>query len=81
MTGTASTEAEEFAKIYRLDVVSIPTNRRSSASTTDLVYRTEDEKLDAVVDEIVERHAAGQPMLVGTTSVEKSESLSELLKK
>ena len=82
MTGTAMTEASEFDKIYKLGVVPIPTNlpmvRKDQA---DLVYRTEEAKYDAVVDDIAERHAKGQPMLVGTVSVEKSELLSGLLKK
>ncbi len=80
MTGTAMTEASEFDKIYRLGVVPIPTNepvRRSDEP--DLVYRTEDSKFNAVVEDIAERHDKGQPMLVGTTSVEKSERLSSLL--
>ncbi len=82
MTGTAMTEASEFDKIYKLGVVPIPTNlpmvRKDQA---DLVYRTEEAKYDAVVDDIAERHEKGQPMLVGTVSVEKSELLSGLLKK
>ncbi len=82
MTGTAITEAEEFDKIYKLEVVPIPTNqpmiRRDEA---DLVYQTEAAKFKAVVDDIVERHQAGQPVLVGTTSIEKSERLSRLLEK
>ena len=82
MTGTAMTEASEFDKIYGLGVVPIPTNlpmvRKDQA---DLVYRTEEAKYDAVVEDIAERHANGQPILVGTVSVEKSEHLSNKLKK
>ncbi|MEI7885227.1 MAG: preprotein translocase subunit SecA [Clostridia bacterium] len=82
MTGTAKTEEPEFQNIYGMDVVQIPTNkpmiRKDSA---DIVYRTESGKFDAVVDEIVERHATGQPVLVGTISIEKSEELSEKLKR
>ncbi len=82
MTGTALTEAAEFFKIYRLDVVSIPTNLPLDRDDgEDIVYRTEKEKWTAIADEIAEVNAAGQPMLVGTTSVEKSELLSGLLKR
>lgn len=82
MTGTALTEASEFDKIYKLGVVPIPTNREvARVDQPDLVYRTEQAKFDAVVEDIVERHSAGQPILVGTTSVEKSERLSKQLKK
>ncbi len=82
MTGTAMTEASEFSQIYKLGVVPIPTNRPvARLDDADLVYRTERAKFDAVVEEIVEVHRAGQPILVGTTSVEKSEYLSGLLKK
>ncbi|HEX8496808.1 MAG TPA: preprotein translocase subunit SecA [Actinomycetales bacterium] len=82
MTGTAMTEAAEFNQIYKLGVVEIPTNREMvRQDQADLVYRTEDGKFDAVVDDIAERHAHGQPILVGTTSVEKSEHLSNLLRK
>ncbi len=81
MTGTAMTEASEFDKIYKLGVVPIPTNQPvARADQPDLVYRTEEAKFAAVVDDIAERHAAGQPILVGTTSVEKSERLSKLLR-
>ncbi|HKA33655.1 MAG TPA: preprotein translocase subunit SecA, partial [Candidatus Binatia bacterium] len=81
MTGTADTEATEFKKIYKLDVVVIPTHRNMvRTDNADLVYRTEREKFNAVVDEIRERHEKGQPVLVGTTSVAKSERLSRLLK-
>ena len=82
MTGTALTEASEFDKIYSLGVVPIPTNRPvARVDQPDLVYRTEDAKFAAVVEDIVERHAKGQPVLVGTTSVQKSERLAALLKK
>jgi len=82
MTGTAATEAEEFAKIYELDVTVIPTNRTLlRVNHPDVVYKTEREKFDAVADEIAERHAKAQPVLVGTVSIEKSERLSKLLKK
>ena len=81
MTGTAMTEAAEFSQIYKLGVIPIPTNRPMiRIDQPDLVYRTEDAKLNAVVADIVERHEKGQPILVGTTSVEKSEHLSKLLK-
>jgi preprotein translocase subunit SecA len=82
MTGTAMTEASEFDKIYKLGVVPIPTNKpMARIDQKDLVYRTEEAKFNAVVDDIAERHKSGQPVLVGTTSVEKSELLSGLLKK
>lgn len=82
MTGTAETEAEEFRKIYNLEVVSIPTNNPVSRTDyPDLVYKTENGKFKAVADEIEKRHKTGQPVLVGTTSVEKSELLHELLKR
>ena len=82
MTGTAATEEQEFRKIYKLDVVIIPTHRDMvREDIADVVYRTEKGKFTAVVDEIVERHAKGQPILVGTISIEKSEELSEMLKK
>jgi preprotein translocase subunit SecA len=82
MTGTADTEAAEFDKIYKLDVVVIPTNRDMIRKDEhDVVYRTEREKFEAVVEEIVERHAEQQPILVGTISIEKSEHLGNLLKK
>jgi preprotein translocase subunit SecA len=80
MTGTADTEAEEFAKIYNLDVMIMPTNRvLRRVENPDLVYRTETEKWDAIVTEIIEEHAKGRPVLVGTVSIEKSEKLSTLL--
>ncbi len=82
MTGTAMTEASEFDKIYGLGVVPIPTNKPMlRADNADLVYRTEEAKYDAVVEDIAERHAKGQPILVGTVSVEKSEHLSDKLKR
>lgn len=82
MTGTAMTEAAEFDQIYKLGVVPIPTNKPNMRlDQPDLVYRTEEAKFNAVVDDIVSRHHKGQPILVGTTSVEKSEYLSGLLKK
>ena len=82
MTGTAMTEASEFDKIYKLGVVPIPTNMpMARKDQADLVYRTEEAKYDAVVQDIAERHEKGQPILVGTVSVEKSEHLSEKLKK
>ncbi len=82
MTGTADTEAPEFAKIYDLDVLVIPTNRPMiREDLDDLIFKTEREKFDAVVEEIRERHATGQPILVGTVSIEKSEALSKRLKK
>ena len=80
MTGTADTEAEEFAKIYKLDVVVIPPNRPlGRVENPDLVFRTEKEKWDAIVTEIVEEHAKGRPVLVGTVSIEKSERISTML--
>jgi preprotein translocase subunit SecA len=82
MTGTAETEATEFAKIYNLDVMVIPTNRPLlRLENADVVFRTEKEKYYAVSDEIQKLNQSGQPVLVGTTSIEKSERLSELLKK
>jgi preprotein translocase subunit SecA len=82
MTGTALTEAEEFNKIYKLDVIVIPTHKPMiREDQPDLIYKTEDGKFNAVVEEIKRRHEAGQPVLVGTTSVELSEYLSEKLKR
>jgi preprotein translocase subunit SecA len=82
MTGTAETEASEFGKIYNLDVIVIPTNKQMlRIENADLVYRTEKEKYFASADEIQKLNDSGQPVLVGTTSIEKSERLSELLKK
>src|SRR5207244_5144621 len=80
MTGTADTEAEEFAKIYNLDVVVIPPSRTlRRVENPDLVYRTETEKWDAIVTEIIDEHKKGRPVLVGTGSIEKSETLSTML--
>src|SRR5207248_4909203 len=82
MTGTAETEAPEFNKIYSLDVIVIPTNRvLKRVEEPDLVYRTEREKYDAIVNDILEKQASGRPTLVGTVSIEKSERLSTLLRK
>ena len=82
MTGTAETEAPEFESIYKLEVIVIPTNREMRRlENPDVVYRTEKEKYFAASDEIQKLHQTGQPVLVGTTSIEKSERLSELLKK
>jgi preprotein translocase subunit SecA len=81
MTGTADTEAEEFAKIYKLDVMVIPTNRPlRRIEEPDTVYRTEKEKYEAIVADIIEQQQKGRPALVGTVSIEKSERLSKLLK-
>jgi preprotein translocase subunit SecA len=82
MTGTADTEAEEFAKIYKLDVMVIPTNRElRRIEEPDTVYRTEREKYEAIVNDILEKQQQGRPTLVGTVSIEKSERLSNLLRK
>jgi len=82
MTGTAETEAEEFAKIYKLDVTVVPTNRAlNRVNQSDVVYKTEREKFNAVVEDIRTRHEQGQPILVGTVSIEKSERVAALLKK
>jgi preprotein translocase subunit SecA len=82
MTGTAETEAAEFMSTYKLGVVAIPTNRpMQRIDQSDLIYKNEEAKFGQVVEDIVERHAKGQPVLVGTTSVEKSEYLSRLLAK
>ena len=82
MTGTAETEASEFNKIYKLDVMVIPTNRPlERIEEPDLVYRTEREKYEAIVADILEKQASGRPTLVGTVSIEKSERLSALLRK
>jgi preprotein translocase subunit SecA len=82
MTGTAETEASEFANTYELPVVPIPTNKPLVRhDNPDLIYKSEDAKFAAVVDDIAERHEKGQPMLVGTASVSKSEHLSRLLEK
>ncbi|HEV3255416.1 MAG TPA: SEC-C metal-binding domain-containing protein, partial [Gemmataceae bacterium] len=82
MTGTAMTEASEFWKIYKLDVIAIPTNKPLiRVNFSDVIYRTEKEKWDAIVEEVVEVHGEGRPMLIGTTDVAKSEKLSGLLKR
>ncbi len=82
MTGTAKTEEAEFRKIYKLDVITIPTNKEvSRTDLPDVIYKTTRAKYKAVVDSIVERHAKGQPVLVGTTSIVQSEHLSDMLKK
>ncbi|MEM6594804.1 MAG: preprotein translocase subunit SecA, partial [Pseudomonadota bacterium] len=82
MTGTAATEAEEFKEIYGLGVVEVPTNKPiARIDEHDAIYRTAKEKYDAIVEEIKEANGKGQPVLVGTTSIEKSEYLSDLLSK
>lgn len=82
MTGTAKTEEDEFRKIYELDVVVIPTNKPMiRKDLADVVYKTESAKFNAVVEEIARRHQTGQPVLVGTISIEKSEILSKMLRK
>jgi len=82
MTGTASTSAEEFDKVYKLEVVIVPTNKpMQRKELPDRVYKTHDGKLNALVREIKERHATGQPVLVGTTSIEKNEYLGKLLER
>lgn len=82
MTGTAKTEEEEFKKIYGLEVIQIPTNRPNiRKDLSDVIYKTERAKFNAVVSEIVERHKNSQPVLVGTVSIENSEKISELLKR
>ena len=82
ITGTASTEADEFSEIYGLNIVSIPTNKpRARKDLPDSVYKTVNGKYNAVIEQVAECHAKGQPVLVGTVSVEKSEALSKLLKK
>ena len=82
MTGTAKTEEEEFQDIYHMDVIEIPTNKPViRVDNPDEIYKTEGEKFGAVIEDIKARHATGQPVLVGTISIEKSEELSKLLKK
>ncbi len=82
MTGTAETEAAEFDKIYKLDILVVPTNRQMKRiENSDVIYRTAKEKYFAVADEIARLHAEKQPVLVGTTSIEKSELLSDILKR
>lgn len=81
MTGTAMTEEDEFREIYKLDVIEIPTNKPvQRIDHSDVVYKTEKVKFNAVIDQIIECHEKGQPVLVGTVSIEKSEVLSRLLK-
>ena len=80
MTGTADTEAEEFQKIYKLEVVIVPTNRDMIRNDmADLIYRDQEDKYHAILDDIVTTHEKGQPILVGTTSIEKSELLAKML--
>lgn len=82
MTGTAMTEADEFLKIYGLDVVAVPTNRpMQRINHADMIYRTEKEKWRAVVEEVKQEHGTGRPVLIGTTTIEKSEKISAMLKK
>ena len=82
MTGTAATEAEEFFKIYKLDVITIPTNKPTiRKDNSDVVYKTAKAKFNAVANDVAEKHTKGQPVLIGTTSIEKNELLSNLLKK
>ncbi len=82
MTGTAKTEESEFQKIYGLGVITIPTNMPMiRIDNADLIYRTEQAKFEAIIDDVVERHEKGQPILIGTASVEKSELLSAMLKR
>ncbi len=82
MTGTAQTEEEEFQEIYRLDVVVIPTNKpMCREDLPDLIYKTEQAKFNAVIAEVEKAHAKGQPVLIGTVSIEKSEQLSSMLKR
>ncbi len=82
MTGTASTESTEFQEIYKLDVVEVPTNKPlARVDLPDLVYQTENAKFNAVIEQIIEAHEKGQPVLVGTISIEKSEILSKMLKR
>jgi preprotein translocase subunit SecA len=82
MTGTALTEAEEFKKIYNLEVVAIPTNRPlQRKDVPDLIYKTQRSKYAAIASKVEELHQKGQPVLIGTTSIEKNEIVSSLLKK
>src|SRR4051794_36565949 len=82
MTGTAMTEANEFWKVYKLDVIAIPTNRGlTRQSYPDVIFRTDREKYDSILEEIREIHETGRPVLVGTTSIEKSELISDVLTK
>ena len=82
MTGTALTEAEEFFDIYKLNVISIPTNKKMLRKDfNDQIFRTEPEKYNAITNKIIECNSRGQPVLVGTTSIEKSEKISSFLNK
>ena len=82
MTGTADTEAEEFQKIYKLEVVIVPTNKPMiREDLPDLIYRDQEDKYEAIIEDIIHTHEKGAPILVGTTSIEKSETLSAMLKK
>jgi len=82
MTGTADTEAEEFQKIYKLEVVIVPTNQEMIRDDkADLIYRDQADKYEAIIEDIISTHQTGQPILVGTISIEKSEHISDLLKK
>jgi len=82
MTGTADTEAEEFQKIYKLEVVIVPTNQPMIRDDkADLIYRDSTDKYEAIIEDIISTHQTGQPILVGTISIEKSEHISDLLKK
>ena len=82
MTGTAMTESEEFFDIYKLNVVSIPTNKKMLRNDlNDQIFRTEKEKYNAITKKIIECNSKGQPVLVGTTSIEKSEKISDFLHK
>lgn len=82
MTGTAMTESAEFQEIYSLDVVAIPTNKPMiREDEPDVLYKTEKAKFNAIIEQILECHEKGQPVLVGTISIEKSEALSKALKK
>ncbi len=82
MTGTADTEAEEFQKIYKLEVVIVPTNQEMIRDDKpDLIYRDQEDKYEAIIEDIISTHQTGQPILVGTISIEKSEHISDLLKK
>ena len=79
MTGTADTEAPEFAKTYDLEVLVVPTHRPMRRDDqADLIYKTEDAKFNAIIADVEERHAAGQPILIGTASVGRSEKLSRM---
>jgi len=82
MTGTAVTEAEEFHKIYKLETIVIPTNRPNiRKDLNDLIYRTEEDKFRAVIEDVKERHAKGQPILIGTISIEKNEILADMMER